>query len=65
MESKKLRKSNDKMISGVCAGIAEYLGWQASMVRLITVVATFLGASGILIYIILYFVMPNPETPEL
>ena len=59
MNTKKLKKSNDKMIAGICSGIAEYLGWKTLHVRIIFLVATLLGAAGLIIYTILSFVMPN------
>ncbi len=62
MNTKKLIKSNDIMIAGVCSGIAEYLGWKTSHMRLLFVVATLLGASGLIIYIILNLVMPNSDS---
>lgn len=57
----RLRKSHsDRMISGVCGGIAEYLGWDPTIVRIIFVILTFLGwGSPILLYLILAFVMPD------
>ena len=65
MNDKKLMKSNDKMIAGICSGIAEYLGWRTSYVRTIFFIATCLGASGLIIYTILNFVMPNSNTDSL
>lgn len=56
----RLRKSHsDKMISGVCGGIAEYLGWDPTIVRILFVVATFLSGFPLLIYLVLMFVMPD------
>lgn len=57
----RLRKSHsDRMISGVCGGIAEYLGWDPTIVRIIFVILTFLGwGSPILLYLILAFMMPD------
>lgn len=57
----RLRKSrSDKMIAGVCGGIAEYLGWDPTIVRIIFVILTFLGwGSPILLYLILALVMPD------
>ena len=58
---KKLYKSNNKMIDGVCAGIAEYFNLDPTLVRLAFVVLACL-ASGLLIYIIAAIIMPrNPE----
>ena len=55
---KKLYKSNNRMICGVCAGIAEYLGIDPTVVRLIWAA---LGLTGtcILLYIIAALVMPE------
>ena len=57
----RLRKSrSDKMIAGVCGGIAEYLGWDPTIVRIIFVILTFLGwGSPILLYLILALVRPD------
>lgn len=59
--SARLRKSRtDKMLTGVCGGIAEYLGWDPTVVRIIFVLTTFLGwGSPILLYFILALVMPD------
>ena len=60
MEPKKLYKSNqNKMIDGVCGGIAEYFGVDPTVVRLGTVVLSLLGFSGVLAYIIAALVMPE------
>lgn len=57
----RLKKSRtDRMITGVCGGIAEYLGWDPTIVRIIFVICTFLGwGSPILLYFILALVMPD------
>ena len=55
---KKLYKSNNQMICGVCAGIAEYLGIDPTVVRLIWA-ALGLTGTGILLYIIASLVMPE------
>ena len=58
---KKLYKSNNKMIDGVCAGIAEYFNLDPTLVRLAFVVLACSG-SGLLIYIIAAIIMPRkPE----
>lgn len=60
METKKLyRSKTDKMISGVCGGLAQYFGVDATLVRLVFALLVFFGVgSGILLYIILAIVMP-------
>ena len=61
--NKRLYKSNDnKMIDGVCAGIAEYFRIDPTLIRLAWVVFCALGRSGILAYIIAAIVIPRkPE----
>ena len=57
--NKKLTRSSHRMIAGVCAGIAEYFGWDATLLRIVYVLATFFTAfAGVIIYIILWIVMP-------
>ncbi len=59
-EQKRLYKSRtDKMVSGVCAGIAEYFNVDPALIRLAFVLATLLDGAGLLIYIILAIVMPE------
>ena len=53
------RSNNQKMIAGVCGGIAEYLHVDPSIVRLITVVLVFGWGSGLLAYIICALVLPE------
>ena len=62
--SKRLRKSKNRMIAGVCGGIAEWLGWDTTLVRVLYVLISIFSAAfpGILVYIILWIVMPNPES---
>ncbi len=60
---KKLYKSNtDKKLDGVCAGIAEYLNIDVTIVRLIWAIAVVFGGSGVLLYVIAALVMTRkPE----
>ena len=59
--SKRLRKSKNRMIAGVCGGIAEWLGWDVTLVRVLYVLVSIFSAAfpGILVYIILWIVMPK------
>lgn len=58
--NKKLYKSNtNKMLEGVCGGIAEYFGIDPTIVRLGWVVFCALGGSGILAYIIAAIIIPS------
>ena len=54
-----VRSSSQKMIAGVCGGVAQYLGWDVTIVRLLWIVLTLAGGSGILIYLVLWLVMPQ------
>lgn len=58
--TKRLFRSNDRMLGGVCAGIAEYLGWDPTLVRIAYIILSIVSAAfpGILVYIILWVVMP-------
>lgn len=58
-----MRSKSDKMLGGVCGGIAEYFGWPSWVVRFIYVLASILSAAfpGILIYLLLWFLMPLQE----
>ena len=44
MEKKQLTRSNNRMIAGVCSGIADYFGWDVTLVRILYVLATFFTA---------------------
>ena len=59
---KRLYKSNqNKMIDGVCGGIAEYFDVDPTVVRLLWVLFSLMGGSGILAYIITALIIPrNP-----
>ena len=63
MENKKLTRSRNKMLGGVCAGIAEYFDIDPTIVRAIYAVLTVFSAGfpGLLLYIILSIIMPNSE----
>lgn len=60
MEPKKLYRSRDnKMISGVCGGVAEYINLDPTIVRLLWVLFGFMGGSGVLAYIIAAIIIPE------
>ncbi|MCB0505837.1 MAG: PspC domain-containing protein [Cyclobacteriaceae bacterium] len=61
MTQKLERTSDDKIIAGVCGGIAKYLGWDPAIVRLLYVLVSIFSAAfpGVLVYIILWIVMPE------
>ncbi|WP_081675320.1 PspC domain-containing protein [Butyrivibrio sp. LC3010] len=57
MSGKRLYKSNDKKICGVCGGIAEYFGIDPFIVRLIWGILAFAWGTSIVVYILLAFIM--------
>ncbi len=56
------RNANDQMIAGVCAGIANFFDIDPTIVRLLFVASLFLGGAGILVYIVLWIVLPEAKT---
>ncbi|MGQ1908327.1 PspC domain-containing protein [Marinifilum sp. RC60d5] len=59
--AKKLKRSSEKMIAGVCAGLAEYFNLDITLVRVLYVLLSIFSAGfpGLLVYVILWFVMPD------
>ena len=60
-EKKRLTRSNNKMIAGVCAGLAEYLDIDPTIVRIVWVLMVLFAGFGILLYIILWLIMPKQQ----
>ena len=61
MEKRLYKSTQNKMIDGVCGGIAEYFGIDPTVVRLIWALFSLMGGSGILAYIIAAIIIPrNP-----
>ena len=59
---KKLRRSNDKMIAGVCAGVAHYFDLDATVIRVVYVLLSiFTAFAGVLVYLILWLIMPKEQ----
>jgi phage shock protein PspC (stress-responsive transcriptional regulator) len=55
------RSRKHKLIAGVCGGIAEWLGWDPTLVRVAYVLVSVLSAAfpGIIAYVVLWIVMPK------
>ncbi|MTI21667.1 PspC domain-containing protein [Fulvivirga sp. RKSG066] len=55
------RSRRYKVIAGVCAGLAQYFGWEIDKTRLVYILISVFSAAfpGLLIYLILWFVMPE------
>ena len=55
------RSADDRVIAGVCGGLARWLGWDPTLVRVLYVVVSVLSVAfpGILVYLVLWVVMPS------
>lgn len=59
MNTQFTRSKNDKMIAGVCGGLARYFNIDPAIVRLLFVLAVALGGASPLVYVVLWIVMPE------
>ena len=59
-----LRRGSDRIVAGVCSGLAHYFGLDALLVRLAFVVLALLHGVGILLYLVLWFLMDPPATMQ-
>jgi phage shock protein C len=59
------RDKKNAMIGGVCAGLARHFGWSVTGTRVVYVLASILSAAfpGILVYIILWLLLPESSRP--
>jgi phage shock protein C len=65
MENRRLtRCESDRMVAGVCSGLGRYLNIDTTIVRLIFALMFLLGGHGLLVYIILWIVMPSDSKPQ-
>jgi phage shock protein PspC (stress-responsive transcriptional regulator) len=60
------RSRTDRMLAGVLGGVAEHFGWPAQKTRIGYVILSILstGFPGILVYLALWYLMPEEERPE-
>lgn len=58
------RSRSNRIIAGVCGGFARWLGWNPTTFRILYVFVSLLSAAfpGILVYLVLWVVMPNDAT---
>ncbi len=57
-KNKVYRRWDGRMIAGVCTGLADFLKWDVSLVRIIFVILGFSGGVGILLYLFFWFIFP-------
>lgn len=65
-KEKKLYRSTNKMIGGVCAGIAEYLEIDPTIVRVVYALLSLFtaGFGGTIVYIVLLLIIPQRQFPD-
>src|SRR5512136_1879746 len=63
MQRKLYRSRNDSRIAGVCGGLGEYLDIDPTLIRLIFVLLALTGGHGVVLYIILWLIVPYPAQP--
>lgn len=63
-EKRLVRIEDGRMIAGVCAGLGAYLGIDSTIVRLIFVLLAVFGGGGVLIYLIMWLIMPMADKPK-
>lgn len=58
-EPRKLTRSeSDRMVAGVCAGLAQYFGIDATIVRIVFVLLAIFGGGGIILYLAMWLIVP-------
>jgi len=62
MPKKLYRSKKDKMLAGICGGIADYFKVDSTLVRLLAVIFILLGGAGFVVYVIAWIIIP--EIPE-
>ncbi|MBQ8449429.1 MAG: PspC domain-containing protein [Bacteroidaceae bacterium] len=60
----KLYRSNERVLAGVCAGIAEWAGLEAKLVRIIWLVGLLFGGFSIVLYVVLWIIMPQKSVAK-
>ncbi|MBR4289357.1 MAG: PspC domain-containing protein [Oscillospiraceae bacterium] len=65
MQKKLYRSSTNKMLMGVCGGVAEYFNIDPTVVRIIWVIASIFGFAGVVVYIAGAFIIPEKPDNEI
>jgi phage shock protein C len=60
-EPKRLTRSKEKMIGGVCAGLANYFNIDPTIMRILFVVIAFAGGASLLAYLIMWIIVPMEQ----
>jgi phage shock protein C len=60
--TKRLTRSNDKMVAGVCSGLGNYFDLDPTIIRILFVVIAFAGGASVLAYLIMWIIVPEEKT---
>ena len=59
-EPRKLYRSrNQRMLAGVCGGLAEYFNVDATLIRVLFLILAVFGGSGLVIYVVMWLIVPD------
>lgn len=58
-DNKRLLRTRDGLVAGVCGGVAQFFGLDTTLVRLVTLLLIFFGGLSIWVYIILWLIVPK------
>jgi phage shock protein C len=59
-QTRKLYRSRtDRKLAGVCGGLAQYFNLDATLIRVLFVALAVLGGSGLVIYLVMWIIVPN------
>lgn len=61
MSRRLVRPRQGRMIAGVCAGLGRRFGWSAGFVRLLFLLSLLLPGTQVIVYLVLWILMPNEE----
>ncbi|MBI5473809.1 MAG: PspC domain-containing protein [Ignavibacteriae bacterium] len=65
LHGKLRRTKRNRLVAGVCAGIAEWLGWKVGRVRAFFIIGSFIPiVPGFLVYLLLWAVLPLEDSEE-
>jgi phage shock protein C len=53
------RSKSDRVLAGVCGGLAEYFNLGATLIRVVFVLLAVLGGSGLVLYVAMWIIVPN------
>jgi len=65
MAKRLCRSSDNKIIAGVCGGIGEFFGIDATWVRLVAVVSALFAGTGVVLYGLLWLFLPDAATGDI